>query len=117
MGGKCAIIGGLTCSEDGDDSPVKDVGWREECDAAVVVLFVVPAEELLQPPAGSNHVLESDGVVPWYFIVLKRDSLKALSLDTLARLNERDTPSDANNWASVSLFIEEPRSAWTMRGR
>jgi hypothetical protein len=31
-------------------------------------------------------------------------------LDTWGRLKLRETPSDAKSWASVSLFIEDPRS-------
>jgi hypothetical protein len=33
------------------DASVEDIGRREECEAGVMVLVVVPAEELLQPPA------------------------------------------------------------------
>ena len=54
---------GLSDGADVLDAAVEDVGGREEGERGVVVLLVVPAEEVLQVAACMELGLESSGVV------------------------------------------------------
>ena len=42
---------GLAHGADFFDASEEDVGWREEREAGMMMLVVVPAKEILQPPA------------------------------------------------------------------
>ena len=64
------IEGGLARGADGLDATEEDVGGREEREARVMVLVVVPAEEALQPATS----LELGGEAPRVVGLLLGDS-------------------------------------------
>ena len=49
------VVRGVECrlahGADGFDASEEDVGWREKREAGMMMFVVVPAKEVLQPPA------------------------------------------------------------------
>jgi hypothetical protein len=97
------------------DEPTVDVGRREHAERRVVMLVVVPGEEVTTVRASSIDPKRS-GKSGRYFIVLKCASLYALSSETCGREWVWGTPRSASKNATGFDFIEEPRSACTGPG-
>ena len=84
---------------------------REEPEAAVMMVLVVPAKERLANARPSAIDPKRSGNCGQYFRVLNWASEKGLSLDTCGRLWVLVTPRSARSSATGLLFIEAPRSA------
>lgn len=95
------------------DMPVEHVSGREEREAGVVMLVVVPAEEVPDPRSTVQLGSKRPEIISWYLSVLTCASLNELPMETRGRLKLREAPSEASSCAHVSPVIAEQRSAWT----
>ena len=91
---------------------VVDIVRRAEPDAAVVVIAVVPVEEVAAVGPRVLDVHEAVGEVGAVFECLEGGSEKGLSLDTCGREWVLVTPRSASSSATGLEVIELPRSAW-----
>jgi hypothetical protein len=62
VGGVGDVERSLACGGDDRDASEEDVGRREEREARVMMVVVVPAEEVLQPAAPVELAVETSGV-------------------------------------------------------
>jgi len=96
--GMCAL-GGVERGLAGcGDAAVEGLGRCEQGEADVMMMVIVPGEEVAEPGAAVEN---------WA-------SLYGLALETRGRLKLRDAPSESRSCARGSLFIADPRSAWTL---
>ncbi len=91
-------------------------GGREEPQAAVAVFLVVPGKEDLPKRPSVTSDPKRSGNCGQYLSVLHCASENGLSFDTCGRLWVLVTPRSASNSATGLLFMDDPRSAWSVSG-
>ena len=62
-GGVGEVERDLADGRDDGHAPEEDIGGREEREARVVMVVVVPAEEVLQPPSSVELAIQAPGVI------------------------------------------------------
>ena len=112
--GEGRVERGLALRGDELHAVVEDLARREEREAGVVMVVVVPREEVGEVAARLVLRVEAPRIIRLVLSVLNCDSLKALSFETRGREKLCEAPSSAKSCASVSLFIAEPRSECTV---
>jgi len=85
--------------------------WRHEADTGVVMVLIVPGEEVPAKRLGVLDTAESLGKFGRYFKVLKWLSENGLSFEAWGRLCDLVTPRSASIWAVALAFMGAPRSA------
>jgi hypothetical protein len=120
MGGIGAVEHVGAGAGDGFGATLVHIGWGEQRDPAVVVLVVIPAEEVLAEGAGVVDRAEPGGEGRVVFEGLELAFAVGIVVGTwgreCARECERVTPRSASNMATglevILEVIEVPRSAW-----
>ena len=59
----CGVERGLSYGGDLGDAAVEDIGWSEQGEARMVMVVVVPGEEVLEPRACVERTGEATGIV------------------------------------------------------
>ena len=59
----CGVERGLAYGGDLGDAAVEDIGWSEQGEARMVMVVVVPGEEVLEPRACVERTGEATGIV------------------------------------------------------
>ena len=107
-----ARVGGATVREDRDVVAGVARGRRDEADAAVLVLVVVPGDEPRDPRPRLRRRRRSPraGYSGQYFSVRNSASENGLSSETRGRLNDGTTPRRCSVASIVAPFIGPPLS-------